>query len=159
MDLGAILVGLAILLFTGAYVLRPLVDRSSAGYAQANGRLSKLQAERDRILDSLREIDMDRTMGKLLAADYQAQRGALAARGAAVLRQIDELGALTPLPDSGEPSGLEAELEAAVTRLRLPEAALEGSHRFCTKCGVEVIPGDRFCANCGEPVGASESEG
>ena len=159
MDPGAILVGLAILLLVGAYVLRPIVDRSSAGYPQANGRLSTLQAERDRIIDSLREIDMDRSMGKLLAADYQAQRGALAAKGAVVLRQIDELGGLTPLPRSGELSGLEAELEAAVAKLRKPEAAPEGSQRFCTNCGVEVIPGDRYCANCGEPIGIPESGG
>ncbi len=152
MDPGAILVGLAITVLTGAFVLRPIFEPSLVGEGQVNPRLSQLQAQRDRVLDALREMDMDHAMGKLPEPDYRAERAALAAYGASVLRQIDDLGGLSALQDEVG-SGLEAELEAAVARLRQPVSTAESQDKFCTRCGEAVMIGDRFCANCGEPIG------
>jgi hypothetical protein len=166
MEPGAILLGLSIIILAGAFVLQPLRGPGTTGLPVDGRRLSELQAERDRILDALREVDLDSTMGKLLPEDYHVQREALAMRGAAVLRQIDEAGGSAQAPSRrgalGEPEagvaaaprdaadGAEAELEAAVLQLRTRLG--ESRDPFCSQCGARLQAGDRFCANCGAPV-------
>lgn len=147
MDPGSVLLGLAVLVLAAAFVLRPVLQPAELGSRAGSRRLSQLQAERDRILDSLREIDLDHDMGKLLPDDYHSQREALASRGASVLRQIDEAGGAGPAP--APVTELEAELEAAVRRLRRSDQARD---RFCGQCGTGLQPDDRFCANCGARV-------
>ena len=158
MDPGSILLGLAVLILVGAFVLRPVLQPSPSGPPPGSRRLSELQAERDRILDLLRDMDLDSTMGKLLPEDYRIQREALAMRGAAVLRQIDESGgsALEPSRPSASPDP-EAELEAAVRRLRSRQPDGKRQDQFCGRCGAGLQTGDRFCANCGEPVPVAET--
>lgn len=158
MDLGSILLGLAVLILVAAFVLRPVLQPSPAGPPPDSRHLSELQAERDRILDLLREMDLDSTMGKLLPEDYRVQREALAMRGAVVLRQIDESGGSALEPAGQDPSvDSEAELEAAVRRLRSRQSDGKARDQFCGQCGAGLQAGDRFCANCGEPVPAAET--
>jgi hypothetical protein len=158
MDLGSILLGLAVLILVGAFVLRPVLQPSPSDLPPGSRRLSELQAERDRILDLLRDMDLDSTMGKLLPEDYRIQREVLAMRGAAVLRQIDESGG-SALEPSRPTASLdpEAELEAAVGRLRSRQSDGKARDQFCVQCGAGLQPDDRFCANCGEPVPAAET--
>ncbi len=155
MDPGAILVGLAILVLAGAYILRPVFAPAEVQLGRVDSRLSALQAERDRILDMLHDLDMDGAMGKVPQAEYQSQRSALTAQGAQVLREIDAARGAAALSDPLA-SDLEDELEAEVAKLR--EAGEEEPFNFCTHCGTEVVPGDRFCTNCGELVGVRETE-
>ncbi len=147
MEPGSGLLGLSILVLVAAFVLRPILQPARSQQPGGNRRLSRLQAERDRILDSLREMDLDHAMGKLLPEDYRIQREALASRGASVLRQIDEAGG--PPPQPAPASALESEIEAAVRQLR---GSGQVADRFCGQCGKGLQPGDRFCANCGAPV-------
>jgi len=158
MDLGSMLLGLAVLILVGAFLLRPVLQPSPAGPPPGSRRLSELQAERDRILDLLRDMDLDSTMGKLLPEDYRVQREALAMRGAAVLRQIDESGGSAQEPSRPSAShDPEAELEAAVRRLRSRQPDGKAPGQFCGQCGAGLQADDRFCANCGEPVPAAET--
>jgi hypothetical protein len=170
MEIGAILFSLAMLLLVAAYVLQPLSTYGRGGSRDTSRELSALQAERDRILDSIQEIDMDRTMGKVAEEDYQRQRGSLALEGAEILRSIDEL------QQDGVPDEAAMELEAAVAELRgksssssmeLEEAATEPRSKSsnldsqiakadaqgtCPTCGEVIHPSDRFCSNCGETL-------
>jgi hypothetical protein len=115
-EIGAILFSLAMLLLVAAYVLQPLAGSGRGGYRDSNRELSALQAERDRVLDSIQEIDTDHSMGKVSEEDYQRQRQVLVLEGAEILRKIDEL----QLSPDAEPRGKtpEMELEAAVAELR-----------------------------------------
>jgi hypothetical protein len=166
---GSILLGLSILILVAAFVLRPVLQPASWGWSSDNRRLSELQAERDRIIDLLREVDLDHSTGKLLPQDYRAQREALALRGAAVLREIDLAGGLAQGPGHGrsaqrradgpakgsvDSAALEAELEAMVRQLRGQRSGSQAVNRFCSRCGAALQPGDRFCASCGAPVPA-----
>ena len=160
MELGAILFSLAMVLLVAAYVLRPIARNSQSGNRATNYQLFRLQAERDRVLTSIQDLDMDHSMGKVPEEHYQEQRKALAMGGADILRQIDEL----QLGENGaeaEPqlSEREMQLEAAVAEARekslssQPRAvASKTSRGFCTTCGEPVFQGDRFCANCGAAV-------
>lgn len=172
MEIGAILFSLAMLLLVAAYVLQPLAGSGRGGHRDSSRELSSLQAERDRVLDSIQEIDMDHTMGKVSEQDYQRQRQVLAIEGAEILKSIDEI----QLSPDAEPRGKtpEMELEAAVAELRgksspaSREAVAEArgksstpgpqktqstsdpSEEACPTCDEPILRGDRFCSNCGE---------
>ena len=145
MDLGSILIILALVLLAAAFIARPLAERKSASIVEEDRRLSTLQAERDRVLDALQESDMDYTMGKVLEEDYQIQRATLLARGAEILKAIDKMEAVAV--ESSSEMDLEAELEAAVARLRRVQRGT--SRGFCGACGGVVVAGDSFCSHCG----------
>jgi hypothetical protein len=145
MDLGSLLVILALGLLAAAFIAQPLMGSHGLGVTKEERRLSELEAERDRVLITLQELDMDHAMGKILQEDFQGQRGALLSRGAEVLRAIDELrdtvGDVIPETD------LEVVIETAVAQLRRGEDQASGG--TCSSCGREVIAGDSFCVHCG----------
>ena len=152
MEIGAILFSLAMILLVAAYVLQPLSSSQRGGYRDISRELSALQAERDRVLDSIQEIDMDHSMGKVSEEDYQRQRSSLALEGAGILRSIDEL------QSDGAPDEVAMELEATVSQLRgkrsVSSAQQNGdetnpSEVPCPACGNSIYHGDRFCTNCG----------
>ena len=154
MELGAILFSLAMVLLVAAYVLQPIAVGRRRGKRVPDRQLSRLQAERDRVLTSIQELDMDHSMGKVPEEHYQQQRSALALEGAEILRSIDELQAAENGSEPAPPlSAQELELEAAVSELRGRSAVgPDAKGGFCTTCGEALAHGDRFCANCGTPV-------
>jgi len=144
MDLGSLLIMGGLCVAVVAFLARPLMQTRAPAMAPAEQQLSVLQAERDKIVTMLREIEMDHAMGKVGADDFQAQRAALVARGATVLREIDALGVAADSAD------VDAAIEAAVAARRGAGAA--GRGEFCTRCGQALRRGDRFCARCGTAV-------
>jgi len=149
MEIGGLLIGLAILVLVGAYVARPLVERQAQPVSESDRELSALQAERDRILQLLQDLEMDQAMGKIAPEDYQVQRAPLVARGADVLRRIDQR-----LPARTAPPTAEDALEREIAKRRASGAGPAG---YCAKCGNSLQSGDRFCIRCGTPVAAEAS--
>lgn len=145
MDLGSILIILALALLAAAFIARPLVEHKGASIAEEDRRLSTFQAERDRVLDALQELDSDHAMKKIMPGDYQIQRATLLARGAEILKAIDKMEAVAV--ESSSEMDLEAELEVAVARLRRVRRGTSGG--FCGACGGAVVAGDSFCSHCG----------
>ncbi|HEY46467.1 MAG: hypothetical protein AMJ88_02045 [Anaerolineae bacterium SM23_ 63] len=145
MDLGSLLVILALGLLAAAFIAQPLMGSHGLGVTKEDRHLSELQAERDRVLTSLQDLDMDHAMGKVLQTDYQAQRGALISHGAEILREIDEHCGTTGEEISEK--DLDVEIETTVARLRRGKDQASGG--TCRSCGREVMAGDRFCVHCG----------
>ncbi len=145
MDLGSLLVVLALGLMAAAFIAQPLSGRSRLRVSEEERHLSELLAASDRVLTTLQDLDMDHAMGKILQEDYQAQRGMLVKHGAEILRAIDELrgSQVEVFPETD----LEIEIETAVARLRRGEDQARGE--YCRSCGREVVAGDRFCVHCG----------
>jgi len=161
-EIGTLLLSLAMLVFVLAYVLRPLAGSAPSGDNGSAQRLSALQAERDRVLDSIEEIDMDHVTGKVPEEDYHRLRQALAREGAAILRKIDESQIQDSEPEAQRSekdlATREIELEAAIAQLRgkgLKAASrekLEASGpktKLCPDCGQVIFNADRYCAKCG----------
>ena len=171
MDLGSILLGVALLLIVAFLVARPWLEPGAGGEAEADPA-APLLLERERTLAALRDLDFDHATGKLPEDDYAAQRAQLVAQGAEVLRQLD---ALAPAGAPTPGAGVEDEIEAAIARRRTspapaaprhPEADIEaaiaqrrqpGAARFCGQCGQPLRLGDRFCGACGAPVPAEQA--
>jgi hypothetical protein len=180
MDIGSILLLLALLVLIGLFIVRPLIDRKavlvSTEEDQQEHEISTLLAERDRVLTALHELDFDHDLGKIPEQDYPAQRVSLLRQGADVLRKLDEYDRAPPAND------LEARIEEALAERRAisaaqPEAIPESisvrdaddevevqlanrrrtrqdkSAGFCPQCGLPVQKSDHFCPKCGFALG------
>lgn len=177
MDIGSILLLLALIVVVGAFVASPLRSRQHRHTPdEENIEISELLAERERILDALAELDFDNEMGKVPDELYPLQREALVKRGAAVLKLLDER-----LPAASKPETVEAEASRPAAAERAEEAVAarraaaaddpvealilarkvakspdiaknDANGKFCPNCGAQIKPGDRFCPVCGQKL-------
>jgi hypothetical protein len=168
MELTAIFFSLAVLIFVGVYLYAPFMERRARRVTEEEHELSALMAERDRVINSLQELDFDFKLGKIPEEDYPAQRASLLQKGADILKKIDTLA-----PQLVSTQDMEARLEKAIAARRAdgstaqPEvtdddvesmisARRKGrsnkSAGFCPRCGKPVMVTDRFCPSCGKSL-------
>lgn len=176
MELTAIFLSLAVLIFVGMYLYSPFMERRARRVTEEEHELSALMAERDRVINSLQELDFDFKLGKIPDEDYPIQRAHLLQKGADILREIDTL--TLPAPSergaSREGEDSRSRLEKAIAARRadgstaipqLTDDDLESmistrrqsrkdkSAGFCPKCGKPVMATDSFCPSCGKSLG------
>jgi zinc-ribbon domain len=168
MELTAIFFSLAVLVLVGIYLYSPFMERRARRVTEEEHELSALMAERDRVINSLQELDFDFNLGKIPEEDYPTQRAGLLQKGAAILKQID---ALAPQPASVQDTETRLEraiaarrADASVARVEFADDELEAmisarrkgrtnkSAGFCPKCGKPVMVTDRFCPSCGKSL-------
>jgi NADH pyrophosphatase NudC (nudix superfamily) len=168
MELPAIFFSLAVLILVGIYLYAPFMERRARRVTEDEHELSALMAERDRVINSLQELDFDFNLGKIPEEDYPVQRSALLHKGADILRKIDTLA-----PQAASAQDTEARLERAIAARRADASlakvevsdddlesmisARRRSHTnksagFCPKCGKPVMVTDRFCPSCGKSL-------
>ena len=177
MDLGSVLLILALALLVGMILTQPflriketekLIQERKTSQEKDHLR-SALLAEQERVLSALQELEFDYTLGKIPAEDYPHERAALLKHGAEILRQLDAL-----QPGNGRQKSAEERIEAAIAARRADAAGrpaavaeldevelaiLERKRQqqarpagFCPQCGNPVTQNDRFCSKCGNPV-------
>lgn len=175
MEIAALLLTLGVILLVGLYLYAPFLERRARRVTAEEHELSALMAERDRVINSLQELDFDFKLGKIPEEDYPAQRASLLQKGADILKRMDTL---TPsLPSNGrrrrETQDAESRLENAVAARRMDAstrqaevsnddlesmiAARRKSRRdksagFCPNCGKPIVVSDKFCPSCGKPI-------
>jgi rubrerythrin len=165
MDLGAILLLLALLLGIGLFLAAPLMRGASPRALDESPEVSSLLAERDRVINALQELDFDFKLGKIPERAYPELRTNLLQRGAQILRRLDEL-----TPESRRTSETTSQAEERIERaagggsemladdrIESMLAARRAARRtksagFCPKCGKPVLVSDRFCPNCGRSL-------
>src|SRR5512143_315097 len=168
MELTAIFFSLAVLILVGMYLYAPFMERRARRVTEEEHELSALMAERDRVINSLQELDFDFKLGKIPDEDYPTQRASLLQKGAEILKKIDALappliatqdtedrlekaiaarradGAVTVAPATDD------ELEAMISTRR--KGRTKKSAGFCPRCGKPVMTTDRFCPSCGKSL-------
>ena len=174
MELTAILFSLAVLILVGIYLYAPFMERRARRITEEEHELSALMAERDRVINSLQELDFDFQLGKIPEEDYPVQRTSLLQKGADILRKIDSL---APNGTGADRRGTQGDVEtrieraiaarradASVARVDVTDDDLESmissrrkSHTnksagFCPRCGKPVMVTDRFCPSCGKSL-------
>ena len=149
MDIGSLLLIIALLLFVVVYIMRPLSSGQASLVSQREHHQSELLAERDRLMDALLELDFDHDLGKIPADIYASQRADLVQRGANVLRQLDEFNQQAEPEEvtSADTEQADDPLEAMIAVRRRAKA--KPGAAFCYSCGTKLQPADRFCPNCG----------
>jgi hypothetical protein len=166
MELLALVIALAVAAGVGWVISRPLLRPVRRGSA-APQKVSSLEAEVDQVVDTIGELDFDCALGKVSREDYSARRADLLARGAELLRELDDQRSHWAQHRTEQEQSLEREITArrrAAPRsggreeeIRMPgKASLAqpkggGSRRagHCPRCGSAVQVGDRFCPQCG----------
>ncbi|MBK8619141.1 MAG: zinc ribbon domain-containing protein [Anaerolineales bacterium] len=169
MELGTIFLILAVIVIVGIYLYAPFTTRARRNRVNESHEVSALKAERDRVINSLQELDFDFNLGKIPAGEYPDQRAALLQKGADILRKLDELA-----PVSSSALNAEARIEKATAAGRADAAtsrpladndddlesmisARRKQHKsksagFCPKCGKPVLISDKFCPACGKSL-------
>jgi type II secretory pathway component PulM len=159
MDIAALFFTFAVLILVGAYLYAPFLRGYGRRITQEEHELSMLLAERDRVLNTLQELDFDFKLGKIPAEEYPTQRASLLQKGADILRKMDDMIAKVEtqnkeLKTAKKPAGKKKvsddALEAMISRRRG-----ERKNRFdgfCPKCGKPVVATDRFCPSCGKAL-------
>lgn len=168
MQLTAIFFTLAILILVAIYLYAPFMERRARRITEEEHELSALMAERDRVINSLHELDFDFKLGKIPEGEYPAQRANLLQKGADILRQIDSIAPqLASSQDADariEKASAARRADAAVTQAEISDEDVESmiaarrrsrtekSTGFCPKCGKPVMVSDRFCPSCGKSL-------
>ena len=171
MDIGAILLLLAVLLSVSLYLAAPLMRNHSRRVPQETQEASSLMAERDRIINALQELDFDFKLGKIPEEDYPVQRAELLQLGTGVLKKLDGITAtLSPNnEDKDEVSRLEKaaavrQADASDKSKKLTDDEIESmlaarrkarktkSAGFFPRCGKSVLTTDLFCPSCGKAL-------
>jgi len=170
LDLGAILLLIALLLGVSLYLAAPLMRSHSRHVSQETQEVSSLMAERDRVINALQELDFDFKLGKIPEEDYPVQRAELLQMGTGILKKLDGLSTTASLDQ--ERGTVESRLEKAAAAGRtdgsgksvLTDDEIESmlaarrkarktkSAGFCPRCGKPVLTIDLFCSNCGKAL-------
>ena len=167
MDVGTILLLLAMLVLVAGFIFRPFRDGGPEVWEE-DIELSELLSERERILDALVELDFDNELGKVPEEIYLPQRKYLLATGAEVIKKLEEdyqadadeiaieaqvvgrQSKIAEIVDQDDP------LEKMISKRRKKKispkkqaAKRSSTAKFCTGCGSAIEPGDQFCTSCG----------
>ena len=144
--IGSILLGLAILILVGLFLVRPFF-RQQPRQNKTAGQRQQLLARKAALLETIRTLDFDHDTGKLPDEEYEQQRAFLMNEAAAVIKALDDLPA-GPLDED-----VYAQIETALSKIKQQRAVTSSAPAgFCTSCGQQLDAGDRFCASCGQPV-------
>jgi len=165
MQIVSIFFTLGILILVGIFLYAPFLERRARRVTVEEHETSTLLAERERVLNSLQELESDYQLGKVPEEDYPTQRANLLQRGADVLRKLDELAPSSKQVDT------DTRIERAIALRRKKTSdkkltdddieSLIASRRkgrksksagFCPRCGKPVMATDRFCPACGKTL-------
>jgi hypothetical protein len=73
-----------------SFVLRPLVTPRRRQLAPVPAPLADLLARRSYLVDAIRDVDFDYSMGKVTLAEYESTRGRFMREAAEVLRDLNQ---------------------------------------------------------------------
>jgi hypothetical protein len=158
MELAAVFLLLIVLILVVFFVSLPLFNKQRIHVIKNNQDLSSLQAEHERLLTALQELEFDHSLGKIPAEDYPIQRSELLHKGAVVLRELDALSSIKSkeIKKKGKrsedkptpPAALsDDDLEDLIAKRRTTHKEKTGG--FCPHCGKPVLQSDAFCPACG----------
>ena len=175
MDLGAILLALAVGLAVALFVAQPFLQHRRRATVEAQD-VSELMAERDRVINALQELDFDFNLNKIPAEDYPVQRAELLQKGTDILKKLDALALPSASLSNEKAESVEDRVESAVAARRADSSAAQAAPRaladddmeamivtrrknrkeksggFCPRCGKPVLASDRFCPHCGKSI-------
>lgn len=134
MELGAIFVGLAMLVATVPFITRPFKEKQFKKNQKSTVRLNPNE-QRLAVLSALRDLDFDFRTGKVSEEDYTALRAQLVAEAALYFQS--------------EKSVEDDQLEAMINARKASQSKV----RECSHCGKKIETDSRFCSQCGTAVG------
>jgi hypothetical protein len=147
MTFTSLIIVLFIFIMAGLVILRPFLIQTDPKINRGSGLYDSLLAERERLLSSIEELDLDLELKKISASEHTLDRDALLVQAAEVLRELDKYSKPKKTKKTAGAAGGEDELEKMIAdrRRKLKDTKTVP----CIKCGKPLVKGDQFCSHCG----------
>jgi hypothetical protein len=130
------LVGVAML-----RAIRPLVLAEEDKMRVAGGRTrAALEREKHLVLRAIKELEFDRSMGKISDEDFREMSGRLRVRAAGLIRQLD----------AGE--GYRHRIEKDLAKRLDSEPSAAPMPKECSRCSTVNDDDAKFCRACGQAL-------
>ena len=137
MSIGAILVGISLLIATVPFVASPLLKEKRRKPMPDGLEPTSSTDLHTQALSALRDLEFDHQLGKINPEDYTDLRSRLLIQAAATLETEEK-----------QDAEIDIRLEEAI-RARREQLA---THLTCSQCGGTMDASDRFCRSCGQPL-------
>ncbi len=148
MAFGSLIIILAIFVLSGVVIIRPFWVELDTRKVPHPGKYDSLLAERERLLSSIEDLDLEYDLKKISSQEHTRNRDILLAQAAEVLMELDKLGIPSKNKQQlGTPPVVGDDLEKMIAARRR-ELQQEKSN-FCSSCGKAVKAGDQYCGHCG----------
>jgi hypothetical protein len=145
-----------LVLLAGFYALLPLF-RDSGGNLEAEllteTELDRLLHRKTVIYSTLKDLEFEYKVGRLVREDFHQLESGYKAEAAKVLQKLDQLGADVEMDEA-----IEREIAARKAEMFSPGESQKDLSSRCQFCGAKLIPGKRFCADCGKAIGDTVSQ-
>ena len=110
------------------------------------------ETEADRLLGrkavvygNLEDLEFEHNMGRLSESDFQQLQEGYQTEESAILQELDRLEPSDKLDDI-----IEKEIASRKSRLYGAGTQKVQDASICPSCGATIIPGKKFCADCGK---------
>jgi len=134
------------------FVLLPLFRTAESGLdieLMAETEIDRLMDRKTAIYRNLKDLSLEYAMGRLSDGDYRSLEEGYKEDAAAILSKLEQLEVSV---------GVEQDTASRVVpkqevRDKTKPAATSGE---CPSCGADLIPGKKFCADCGHQLAADK---
>jgi type IV secretory pathway VirB10-like protein len=134
-----------------SFVLYPVLSREVAPAGESSSdaapELQRLAEAKQRLLESVKDVEFEYKAGKLSEADYQRVRADDLAQVAQIMARIDAMTGNKNAPAESEATA-SAEPEDSGTTCKSCQQVNPAEARFCLRCG-KPIPHTLECSKCG----------
>ncbi len=137
----------ALIVLAGTAVMWPLFHEPKGNLEVellAETELDRLLNRKAIVYTNIKDLEFEYKMGRLSDSDYRRLEAGYKSEAAAILQKLDQLGEENKIDEA-------IERDVALRRGKISgQVALEGkSSSVCPACGASIVPGKRFCADCG----------
>lgn len=141
----------AIVLLAGVYVATPLFKEPKGNLEVellAETELDRLLNRKAIVYSNLKDLEFEYKMGRLADADFGRLEAGLKSEAAVILQKLDQLGVGSNLDDMIEKdiANRKEKLQPSRASARTPQPGR------CPSCGADLIPGKKFCGDCGQRI-------
>jgi hypothetical protein len=136
-----------LVVIAGIYVLTPLFKEPRGNLDAellAETELDRLLNRKNVVYRNLKDLELEYRMGRLADADFRRLEAGYKTEAAGILEKLDQLGV-----DENLDEDIEKAVAARKSRLFSASGPRAESRAKCPACGADVIPGKRFCPDCG----------
>jgi hypothetical protein len=129
--------------------LSPLLGRDLPAYEPLSDSMrAVLEREKQLVLRSIKDLEFDKAMGKVSAADFEEMAGRLRARAMALMRQLDAGGGYQELIERELATRMKKSAPSEKSRSRNSAAPSVSVAKSC-RCGTQNDRDASFCKRCG----------
>ncbi len=138
----------------GVFTLTPLFKEPKGNLEVellAETELDRLLNRKAIVYTNLKDLEFEYKMGRLGDDDYKRLEAGYKSEAAAILQKLDQMGVEKDLDER-----IEKDIESSKARLfskapaKVPAKTKVSGQ--CPSCGAAVVPGKKFCADCGHQL-------